>query len=449
MKAQARNLTQGNTALLLCQFALPILLGQILQSLYNSADAVVVGNFCGATALAAVSVCSDVSRLLVGFFTGLSIGTGVLIARCYGAREYQKMRDSIHTALLLSFLLGTAMAVLGVLCAGHLLQFTDCPADVYPQALEYLRIYLIGVLFTALYNVGAGILRAVGDSRTPLYYLAFTCIVNIAADLVAVWGLKLGVSGAAIATIISQLGSMLLLFRSLMRTEDVYRVKLSELRIHPHLMLEITRLGIPAALQNSLNAVSQLFVQKYINDFQTYAIAGIGAAKKIDRFAGLAATSIGNATTMFVSQNLGAKKPAQAVKSIHVSLAITICFSACVSIPSFFFAPSLVRIFTDQEAAIYFGTGMIRTMMPMYFLQGVSHIYASGIRGFGHSRAIMFLNLFSLIAVKQIFLAVSLSIRRDVRFIYWCYPLSWAVATILNLLYYQLVIKKQLRQGAS
>ena len=447
MKTQARNLTEGNTVWLLCRFAFPILLGQILQNLYNSADAVVVGNFTGTTALAAISACGDMSRLLVGFFTGLSIGTGVLIARYYGAQEVQKMREVIHTALLFSFLLGTAMALAGVLCAGPLLRMTDCPPDVYPHALKYLRIYLVGVLFTAMYNVGAGILRAVGDSRTPLCYLALSCAVNIAADLLAVGWLKMGVTGAALATILSQFCSMVLLYRSLLMTGDVYRVRISELRIHPQLMLEITRLGIPAALQNSLNAVSQLFVQKYINEFDTYAIAGIGAAKKVDRFAGLVAVSVGNATTMFVSQNLGAQKPAQAVKSIRVSLVITIFFAACVSIPAFFFAPSLVRVFTDDGMAVGFGAGMIRVIMPMYFLQGVSHIYASAIRGFGHSRAIMSLNLFSLIAVKQAFLAVALSRSHDIRFIYWCYPLSWGVATVLNLLYYQFIIKRLLRRN--
>lgn len=444
IRTKSVELTEGNIPKLMLKFALPILLGQVFQNLYHSADSVVVGRFCGTHALAAVSACSDVSRLLTGFFAGLSIGTGVLIARFFGARDYKKLHDTIHTALLFSLILGAVMAMAGVLCSPLLLRATDCPEEVYVQALQYLRIYLVGVLFTAMYNVGAGILRAVGDAKTPLYYLILSSLINIVVDLLAVVWLDMGVTGASLATIVSQLFSMVLVFSTLMRTNDVHRVQLSQLMLDRELLGQIINLGIPTALQNSLNALSDVFIQKYINGFQASAIAGVGAAKRLDRFAGLVAISVGNAETMFVSQNVGAKKEDRAVRGIRASLVITLVFSTCISIPGYIFAPSLVKIFNEAPEVLRYGVGMMRVMMPLYCLQGLSHIYACAIRGFGHSRAIMLLNLFSLVAVKQLFLAAALGQVHDIRFIYWCYPLSWAVAAVINIAFFHVFVKKRL-----
>lgn len=444
IQTKSVELTEGSIPKLMLRFALPILLGQVFQNLYNSADSIVVGQFCGTHALAAVSACSAISRLLTGFFAGLSIGTGVLIAWFFGAKDYKKLHDSIHTALLFAIILGTLMATLGVLCAPFLLRATDCPEEVYLPALQYLRIYLVGVLFTAMYNVGAGILRAVGDAKTPLYYLIISSVINIAVDLLAVAWLNMGVIGVALATVVSQLCSMLLVYATLMRTDDVHRVHLSHLMIDRKLLGQLIDLGIPTAIQNSLNALSDVFVQKYINGFQSAAIAGIGAAKRLDHFVALVALSVGNAETMFVSQNIGARKTGRAIKGIYVSLAITLVFSTCVSIPGYIFAPSLVKIFNGSPEVLNYGVGMMRVMMPLYCLQGLSHIYACAIRGFGHSRTIMLLNLFSLVIVKQIFLAVALNLVHDVCFIYWCYPLSWAVASVLNIAFFFVFIKKRL-----
>lgn len=444
MRTRTMDLTEGNITSLLCRFAIPILLGQVFQNLYNSVDAVVVGHFCGTTALAAVSACSDMSRLLTGFFTGLSNGTGILLARAFGAKDYKKLHDAIHTALLFSLLLGVFMAAAGILCSGLLLRLTDCPEDVFAQALQYLRVYLFGIFLTAMYNVGAGVLRAVGDSRTPLYYLIIASAVNTLTDLIAVIWLDMGVLGAAAATVISQMVSAVLVFQRLMRTREVYQVRLADAKIDRALLLDIINLGIPNAVQNSLNAVSSLFIQRYINGFQAFAIAGVGAAKKVDKFAGLVALSIGNATSMFVSQNIGAGQERRAVRSVHISLLMTLAFSACVSVPAYLCAPYLIKIFNNDPEVLFYGVGMIRVIMPLYCLQGISHIYTSAIRGFGHSRVIMLLNIFSLIIVKQIFLAVSMGISRDIRFVYWCYPLSWAVASILNVAYYRLFIRSKL-----
>nr|WP_325302078.1 MATE family efflux transporter [uncultured Dysosmobacter sp.] len=441
MSAKAMDLTTGSIPATLFRFAFPILLSQVLQNLYNSADAVVVGRFCDTTALAAVSACSDMSRLLTGFFTGLSTGSGIMIARYYGAKDLSQLRKVIHTSLLFSILLGIFMAAAGILCAPWLLRITRCRADIFPQALHYLRIYLFGILFTSMYNVAASISRAVGDSRTPLLCLVASCITNILVDFIAVAWLGLGVIGAGLATVFSQLLSVTMVFFALFRTKDVHRISLQELHIHPQLLKEVIDLGLPAALQNSLTAISALFVQGYVNSFETYAIAGVGAARKIDKFAGLVALSIGNATTMYVSQNLGADKPRQAIRGMYVALAMTIGISVCISAPSFFFAPSLVGIFSEDPQTIAIGAAMVRTMMPLYFLQAFCTIHAHAIRGFRYSRTIMAINLFSFILVRQVFLAVAMNISHDIRFIYLCEPIGWAVASVLDILFFHFYVK--------
>ena len=231
MKAGSRDLTHGNIIREILMIAFPILFTQVFQSLYNSVDSIVVGNFVGTTALAAVTSCSDIARLLVGFFTGMSVGFGVLLSQYFGAKDYQKLRDAIHTALLFAVFLGAAMAVAGIILAPTLLELVKCPGDVYPEALQYLRIYLIGVFFTSIYNIASGVLRAVGDSRTPLYYLAAACGLNVILDLLFVTVFQMGVQGVAIATIFSQCMAVFLVFRNMLTTKDVYSVSPKELCI--------------------------------------------------------------------------------------------------------------------------------------------------------------------------------------------------------------------------
>ncbi len=429
------DLTEGSITLLVIQFALPILLGQIFQNLYNSVDSVVVGRYVSTTALAAVSASSDISMLLTGFFTGLSTGASVLFSRHFGAKEYGRMHDAIHTAVAFALLLGITMTVVGILIASWLLKITNCPADVLPEANIYLRIYLVGLLFTAIYNVGSGVLRSVGDSRSPFYYLVIASITNIILDFFFVAFLGLGVEGAAFATIISQALSVFLVFRQLITTDDVYKLTIRDLKIDRAILSDVISLGIPAAIQSSLTSISNLFVQRYINAFGSAAMAGIGAAKKIDKFVGLTCQSIGLSTTTFVSQNNGAGKKKRALQGLGVCLVISFVCIAVLGIPIFFNAGFFVRIFTEDEAAVSFGIAMVHTMMPFYYFQALNQIISNSVRGFGRSTAVMFLSLIGMIGCRQVFLAVTMHLNYSVQNIFIGYPVGWFFSAFFVFLY--------------
>lgn len=443
MKKSSSDLTTGSVAKQLLMFALPILLGQIFQNLYNSVDAIVVGRSVGKTALAAVSASTDITHLIVGFFTGLSTGAGILFARAFGGKDYEKLHNAIHTAVTFSVILGVIMAAVGVLTTPLLLKIVACPEDVFQEANAYLRIYFIGILFTAIYNIGAGVLRSVGDSRNPFIYLVIASVVNIVMDILLVVVLPLGVQGAAMATIISQLLSVLLVFRRLLKADDVYRLYLKDLHVDRKLLVEILDLGIPAAIQASLISISNMFVSRYINSFGSDAMAGIGAAKKIDKFVGMVAQSIGQAIATFIGQNFGAKRLDRAFKSIRVAIVFNFGYILLIGSVIYTNAETFVRIFTTDESAILFGIDMIHTMMPLYFMQSLNQIFANTVRGFGKSRVVMLCSISGMIVCRQVFLAISMHIDWNVRNIYYGYPLGWACAALFVFLYYYFVIHRK------
>ena len=445
MRKTSTDLTEGNIPRLIIMFALPILVGQIFQNLYNSVDAIVVGKCVGTTALAAVSSGADIAQLLVGFFTGLSTGCGVLFARYFGAKDNVKLHDSIHTALAFAIVLGLAMALIGIIFTPFLLSVVGCPDDVYAEAATYLRIYLAGILFTSIYNVGAGILRAVGDSKSPFYYLVLSSVVNIILDLTFVVAFKMGVAGAAVATVISQLSSVCLVFRKLIVTDDVYKLTLSQLKIDKQLVLEVIDLGLPAAIQSSLISISNLFVQRYINSFGSSAMAGIGAAKKIDKFVGLISQSIGLSVTTFVSQNHGAGKLDRAFKGIKCCLIINVVMIIVMGLPVYLLADMIVRIFTSDTDAVFYGVSMIKVMMPLYIFQALNALFSGATRGFGKSRNVMILSIFGMIVCRQIFLMITMSIEHVVTNVYYGYPVGWGFSALFVYLYYYFEIKKKYR----
>ena len=442
MKKTSVRLTEGNIAKLIISFALPIFAGQIFQNLYNSVDAIVVGNYVGTTALAAVSSSADISMLLTGFFTGLSTGAGVLFARYFGAGDDKNLHDSIHTAITFALSLGAFMATLGIILAPLLLKIVNCPDDVFAEASMYLRVYLIGILFTAIYNVGAGILRAVGDSRSPFIFLVIASFTNIILDLITVVWLKMGVMGVAVATVVSQAVSVTLVFRKLMVTNDVYKVSLKDLGIRKDILLQVIDLGIPAAIQASLTSISNLFVQRYINSFGSAAMAGIGAAKKIDRYVGLTSQSLGLATTTFVSQNYGAKKLDRAFKGIHTCLLISGICVAVAGIPTYFGANTVIRLFTNDPEAITYGISMMHTMLPLYYCQTLNQIFSNAVRGFGKSRVVMVLSLIGMIGMRQLWLAVSMSINYKVENVFVGFPIGWFFSAVFVFIYYYFKIRK-------
>ena len=442
-KAGTKDLTQGNIAKQLLLFMLPILVGQIFQNLYNSVDAIVVGQFVGTTALAAVTSSADIGQLLIGFFTGFSTGSGVLISRHFGGKDYEGLSDGVHTSVMLALLIGIFMAVTGIVLAPFLLHVVECPPDVYDEALAYLRVYLIGIFFTSIYNVGAAILRAVGDSKRPFYYLVISSVWNIILDVAFTVGLHLGVVGVALATIMAQLVSVVLVFGQLMRSHDVYRLELKKLRLQPKILKEVFMLGLPAGIQSALISTSNLFVQRYVNAFGSAAMAGIGAGKKIDKFVGMMAQCMGLALSTFVSQNVGAKKTERAFRGVHVSLFVCTIYWIIAGCIVYIFAPFFVGFFvSDSAEALQHGVTLIRVMMPLYMFQISNNIYANAVRGFGKSLVVMIISISGMIGFRQIFLAL---------FTYWCpgevwvvdaaFPVGWAFAAVGCIIYYYFVIR--------
>ncbi len=441
MKKSTMNLTEGNIAKQIIIFALPILLGQIFQNLYNSVDSIVVGKYVGKTALAAVTSSADISQLIIGFFTGLSTGSGVLFARYFGAKDSKNLHLSIHTAITFSIILGVIMAVVGIVISPYLLNLVDCPEDVYEEALQYLRVYLVGVLFTAMYNVASGVLRAVGDSRHPFYYLVIASLTNIVLDIVAVVVFHMGVIGVALATVISQLISVVLAIRNMMTTNDVHKLVIKDLHINGKLLREVLTLGLPAAIQSCLVSFSNLFVQRYINGFGSAAMAGTGAANKLDRYAGMVAQCLGLSVTTFISQNVGAGRYDRAFKGIRSVLVMGFIAVAVFGIPIYFFADTFMRLFSSDEDVIQYGVGMITVMMPVYYIQTLHQIYSNAVRGFGKSATVMIISVVGLIVCRQIFLAVSMGINRVIENVYWAYPVGWFCAFIMSFCYYLFTIK--------
>lgn len=440
-KKASIDLTHGEIVPLIIRFALPILVGQIFQNLYNSVDAIVVGRFVSTTALAAVSSSSDISGLLVGFFTGLSGGAGVLISRYFGAKDHERLSTAIHTALSFALVFGLLLSAAGIALSPLLLRMVSCPGDVWDEALRYLRVYLIGVLFTSVYNVGAGVLRAVGDSSDPFWYLVISGCANIVLDLVFVVVFRMEVMGVAAATIISQLLSMVLVLRNMMKTGDVYRVEIKKLRMDRGMLGQILSLGLPAGIQQSITGLSNLFVQGYVNRLGSFAMAGFGAAKKIDRFASMVANSIGLSSTTFISQNLGAKNEKRAYRGLLLCFIMAASVSFAVAAAVYFAAEPVSRIFTSDSQAIYFSKMMLHIMMPLYVFQVLNAMFGHSVRGFGKSRAVMVLSLLGMVGMRQLYLAIASSLSSDPRLIFYCYPVGWFFASLFVMLYFYIKIR--------
>ena len=441
------DLTEGPIFKQLTIFAIPIFAGQLFQTLYNSADAIIVGRLVGKTALAAVTGCGDIAMLLAGFFTGLSTGSSVLFSRFYGAKKYEQLHASINTAIVFSVILGVIMAALGIIFAPLLLTIFACPADVQADALIYLRVYLIGTLFTSLYNIGAGVLRAVGNSRDPFMYLIISSITNLLLDLLFVIVFHIGILGVALATIISQFLSASLVFVNMLRTQDVYHLELSRLRIDRKLLWEVIRLGLPAGIQASITSISNIFVLRYVNMMGSGVMAGYGAAKKLDRFLDIIAVSIGLALTTFISQNLGAGRKGRAFRSIWVGLLIGSVTVGGASILLYFNRVFFLSFFTQDAQAIAAGNTMLAVLAPWFILALFMQISSHATRGYGYSNAAMLLSLLGVVGVRQLYLQIAMRLDFDVVNVYRSFPLGWfSSALFVSIFFCIKVARPYLRQ---
>lgn len=434
----SNQITEGVIWKQLLIFFFPILFGTFFQQLYNTADAIIVGNFVGKEALASVGgPSSTIINLLVGFFVGISSGATVVISQHYGAGDAQKVSDSVHTSIALAIAGGAVMMVLGLASARFALSAMATPADIMEPSLIYMRIYFIGIIPSMIYNMGSGILRAIGDSKRPLYFLIAACLVNIALDLLFVAFLDMGVAGAALATILSQLVSAILTTIALMRATDSYRLVLSKIRFHRHLLFSIVKIGLPAGLQSSMYSISNLLIQSSINSFGTDTIAAWTAYGKVDSIFWMIMGAYGISATTFVGQNFGAGKYDRIKKSVRICLGMAAVTSIVLSVIVIEFGGSILLLFTRDANVISICEGMIRVVSPFYITYICIEILSGTCRGCGDSIIPMLLTCFGVCVLRIVWIFTAVPLRHEVSTVAFSYPLTWAITSLLFVIYYK------------
>ena len=442
------NFTTGGVIGKLILFSVPIIISELLQNLYNSVDSIVVGRFVSDAALAAVSVCTPIVQLMVGFFNGMSIGNTVVTAKAFGSGDEEATARAVRYAFSFSVALGIVVSVLGILLAPVFLDLTGCNEEIYGEAITYLRIYLAGLMFTVIYNAGTGILRAIGDSRTPLYILAFTSVLNIGLDVLFVAVFHWGTAGVGIATILAQGLSMLLVAAVLKSRIKSPCIAMKETwKYGRKTVLSSVSIGFSAGLQNALISFSNIFVWSYINRFPTGVAAGIGAANKVDRFVVLPCKSLAMTTTTFVSQNLGARNYERARKGFWYGFGLCAAVTLPLTALVYAFAPEAVGLFSQDAAVIAAGAGMTRYLSRLYILLVIRDVLLGYLRGYGRSRMPMILSLIGMVGIRQIFLAVATAGSSSLDIIYASFPIGWGAAMVLLLIYAGIVVKKMWRDA--
>ncbi len=436
-KSGMRDLTTGNTYSQMLWFALPILMSQIFQQLYNTADTLIVGKFLGTEALAAVSSSGSLIFLLVSFFDGMAMGAGVVISRYFGAGNDEKVSKAVHTAVLIGLISGIILTGLGVFLTPVFLRWMNTDPDVMPQAVEYFRYYFSGILTVVMYNIGRGIMTAVGDSRRPLVYLIISSLLNVFLDLLFVAVLGFGVWSAAAATVISQGISVILCFIRLFRKGRIYSVSLRKLRLDPQMLREIVRFGLPSGIQNSVIGFANVIVQSQINVFEKFAMAAYGVHAKIEGFVFLPITSFSMAMTTFISQNLGAKQYDRAKKGARFGIICAISIAEIVGIIYYLFAEKFISFFDATPQVVEYGVKQVHIVVLFYFLLALSHSVAAVCRGAGKAFVPMAVMLSVWCVFRIIYIITVVHFFGDIRLIYWAYPITWTISSIIFMIYYK------------
>lgn len=429
-KRKDRDMTQGSIWKQILLFALPLMIGNLFQQLYNTVDSIVVGNFVGKEALAAVGSVGPIINSLIGFFMGLSTGAGVVISQYYGAKKDEKVRKTVSTTLLMTFFLCIIFTILGSFMTPYMLRFMSTPADVFSESRTYLTIYFAGISGLMLYNMGSGILRAVGDSKHPLYFLIFSACMNTVLDLLFVINFHMGIEGVALATVISQCLSAVLILITLTRTDGSYRICWKELRIDWILLKRIINVGLPAAIQQMITSISNIFVQSYINVFGSDVMAGWSAYAKIDQFMMLPMMSVGLSATTFTGQNVGAGQIDRAKKGAKTAFWLAEIVTITVMIPLMIFAPKLVYLFSQEANVLHYGTLFLYMLSPFYMLCCVNQIYANVLRGAGDTKTPMIVMLGSFVVFRQIYLFTVSHLFNSIIPISLGYPAGWLVCSV-------------------
>ena len=442
-KTTVRDMTEGSIVKQVILFALPLMLGNIFQMLYNTVDSIVVGNFVGKQALAAVGSTTMIVNMMVFFFNGFSTGAGVIIANLFGARNMEKLHKAIETTMAATFLLSALLTVAGVAAVKPMLRFMATPEDVFGEATVYLQIYIGGISGLLVYNMGSGILRAVGDTMRPLFFLVLTSVVNIVLDLVFVVGLHSGIEGVAWATIISQFISAVLTLLLLTRSEDIYRLTWIDLKIDRGILGEIFAVGLPAGIQSIITAFSNVFVQSYINFFGSSCMAGWSCYNKLDQFVMLPMQSMAMAATTFVSQNIGAGRERRADKGTVITVSMSVGVTAVIVALLCLFAAPAVRMFSPDESVIEYGVLFIRANCFFLLFNCVNHVLAGALRGRGDSKGPMIIMLLAFVGIRQVYLYVVTHFVANTPFLVgFGYPVGWTTCCVIELTYFFLRWRK-------
>jgi putative MATE family efflux protein len=404
--------------------------------MYNMVDTWVVGRFVSNEAYAAVGTAGPIINMLIGFFMGLSSGAGVVISQFYGAKRYDQVQRTVHTAVTMTLVMGVVLTAIGIGATPFLLRFMKTPPMVMPESIAYLRIYFSGAMGMLIYNMGAAVLRAVGDSKRPFCYLVVCAVANTVLDLFFVIVLGMGVQGVALATILSQGISAALILITLLRTRDCIRLELRQLRLHWDMLGKIIRVGIPAAVQMAITAFANIFAQSHINFFGDNCMSGWPTYAKVDQLIFLPMQSIALAATTFVGQNLGSGQVERARKGVNRALGLSLVMTFVAMIPVISFAPRIVYFFNRKPEVVEYGTLLLRWITPFYLVCCFTQIYAGALRGAGNSQAPMVMMLTSFVAFRQAYLFVMSRVWNEVLPIAMAYPAGWILCTVLMTIYY-------------
>lgn len=437
------DMTQGPILKELVLFSVPLLIGNLFQQLYNTADSIVVGNFVSsdplvnANALGAVTSVAPAINTLVGLFIGMSTGASVVISQFFGAKNKKSLRKSIHTAMVATLIMGFVFMALGYLLTPVLLSFMDTPENITGYATSYLRIYFLGILGLMFYNMTSAILRAVGDSVRPLIFLIVTSVLNVVLDLFFVITLKAGVAGAAYATILSQFISAFLGLYVLWHTDEIYSIRLKEMKIDPEILKRIFSVGLPAGFQMAIISFSNVFVQAYINGFGEASTSGWGAYGRIDGFVMLPLQSIALALTTLVGQNAGAKKIDRIKTGIRYSMILSAVITLLICVIEFAQAPVIIRFFGSDQEVMKYGILFIRCNCIFDFLCASNQIHAGALRGVGDAAAPMFIMIFSFVIFRQIYLGIITHLTDSVIPVSLSYPAGWLMCSFIMFIYFR------------
>lgn len=436
-RTAATLMTEGPIWKKITFFAIPIFLGNLFQQMYNTADSLIVGNFLGSNALAAVSSSGNLIYLMIGFFSGIALGAGVVIARYFGARDQENVEKAVHTTVAFGIVASVILTIVGVFFAPQILIWMKTPENVMPESTTYFRVYFMGSAGFVMYNMFVGILQAVGDSKHPLYYLILSSVINVVLDLLFIAGFGMGVEGAALATDISQVVSAVFCMIQLMRCKTEYRLVLRRIRFEWDILKQIVRFGLPSGFQNSIIAIANVVVQSNINSFGEMAMAGCGAYSKIEGFGFLPITSFTMALTTFVSQNLGARDYDRTKKGARFGIICAVVLAELIGIIIFIAAPVFTAAFDRTPEVIVFGTERARTAALFYCLLAYSHSVAAVLRGAGKSVIPMIVMMIFWCVIRVSVLTGISFVYPSIVVVYWIYPLTWTLSSIAFFIYYR------------